>query len=117
MTKLLPIALAFLTLSCVPLPPSPQPDIAVSVTVVKSMGLRQCEGGVVSPDRLAAELKAAGVTVHTASCGSDGLMRPAVCGGGTHDIGIFSIATADLSKAKQAGFGPMASDARVTPCR
>ena len=94
------------------------PDAAM-VQVVKQRGSLQCGDGGVSPITMRKTLEIAGVQVDAARCGTDGRMRPAVCGGGTGELNVFDIASGDLPKAQALGFVPLRSlrDAEVVPCR
>lgn len=103
--------------ACAPIPADSERPADETVMLVKSMGLKQCEGGTVSPDALEAELRRAGITPRSPLCGTDGLMHITVCGAGTGDLGVFEISKADVTKAKALGFGAMPRDGRVVPCR
>ena len=95
---------------------SPAGDV---VKVFKSRGAVQCEGRGTAPEAMRAELERAGVRVQASACGSDGRMRPAVCGAGTDEINVFEIAASDLARAQGLGLTPLAParDAQVVPCR
>jgi hypothetical protein len=92
-------------------PPSP-------ASMFISLGSLQCTGGGRSLPVLRAELEAAGVPVLAASCGSDGLARPAVCGVGDGRIAIMEIAPADVAAATPLGYAPLSllPDASAGPC-
>ena len=88
--------------------------------VFKSRGAVQCEGRGTAPEAMRAELERAGVRVQASACGSDGRMRPAVCGAGTDEINLFDIAAADLPRAQALGFAPLSQlkgEAQAAPCR
>ena len=58
--------------------------------------------------------------VSSAGCGSDGRMRPAMCGATTGEINLFDIAAADLTAARALGFAPLTElggGAETVPCR
>jgi len=100
-----------------PPPAAPKPS-ASTVEVYKSLGRKQCEAGGETLDTLRAQLQRAGVVARGASCGTDGMMRAAMCGMGTGDIGIFTVRKADAVRATKAGFRPLTDlrDAERTPC-
>ena len=57
---------------------------------------------------------------NSAGCGSDGRMRPAMCGATTGEINLFDIAAADLTAARALGFAPLTElggGAETVPCR
>jgi hypothetical protein len=83
-----------------------------------SLGSLQCTGGGTSLPVLRAELEAAGVPVLAASCGSDGLARPAVCGIGDGRIAIMEFAQLDVAAATALGYAPLSllPDASAGPC-
>lgn len=78
------------------LPPPP----AGTVEVYTSTGARQCESGGFTLEDRQKELKAVGVQVLAASCGSDGRMYAAVCGGTSSKIYIFTIPSSDWPKVQ-----------------
>jgi hypothetical protein len=85
--------------------------------VYKSAGTRQCEAGAAAaPEALQQPLEAAGVRVLGRACGSDGRMRPQVCGAPDGRIVIFDIAPADADAAAKSGYAPLPADAREMPC-
>lgn len=87
--------------------------------VFKARGAVQCGGRGAGPEVMSADLEHAGITVRASACGSDGRMRPAVCGAGTGEINIFDIAASDQARAQTLGFAPLAQlrDAQRLPCR
>ena len=90
-----------------------------SVRVYKSLGGVQCgERGATLAD-LDRELTEAGARPTASTCGTDGRMRPAVCGASDGRIAIFDVPAAAASAAEAAGFVPLARarDAREAPCR
>jgi len=91
---------------------------ASTVDLYKSLERKQCEAGGETLDTLRAKLQRAGVTPTAASCGTDGMMRAAMCGMGTGDIGIFTVRKDEVVRAAKAGFRPLADlrDAERTPC-
>ena len=113
--------LAVLLLGCGATAGKPAPEDATpTVQVFKNRGARQCGGPGTPPEQMRAELERAGVRVQASACGDDGLMRPAVCGGGTGELNLFDIPAADLPRAQALGFAPLSrlgADARSVPCR
>lgn len=93
--------------------PTATQDVYVSA---KSL---QCQGGGRTLAEMQAKLVQAGVTVQSASCGADGRMRTAQCGGGDGRILIYTVPAAQAAAASAAGFRPLASlpDASRQPCR
>ncbi len=92
---------------------------AASIQIAKARGSLQCGDPGVAPDAMRKTLEDARVRVLAARCGTDGRMRPAVCGGGTGELNVFDIAPADLDKAQALGFVSLSAlrDAEVVPCR
>lgn len=73
------------------------------VRIYKSDGSRQCEGGGISPEAMKKELQ--GIRVYAAEKQTlHGMMFPAVCGGQTGSINVYTIAEQDLSEAGKRGF-------------
>lgn len=104
-----------------PAPPRPAaaaPATASTVDLYKSLERKQCEAGGETLDTLRAKLQRAGVKPTAASCGTDGMMRAAMCGMDTGDIGIFTVRKDEVARAAKAGFRPLADlrDAERTPC-
>ena len=91
---------------------------ASTVDLYKSLERKQCEAGGETLDTLRATLQRAGVEPTAASCGTDGMMRAAMCGMGTGDIGIFTVRKDEVARAAKAGFRPLTDlrDAERTPC-
>ncbi len=79
-------------------------DVQASVSVVKSTGSVQCTGGGRTLAALQAELTGAGVSVSGASCGHDGMIRPAVCGATDGTVGIFEVPAAQRAQAEALNF-------------
>lgn len=113
--------------ACAAPPAPPRPAVAApaaasttasTVDLYKSLERKQCEAGGETLDTLRAKLQRAGVTPTAASCGTDGMMRAAMCGMGTGDIGIFTVRKDEVVRAAKAGFRPLADlrDAERTPC-
>lgn len=90
-----------------------------SVSVYKSLGSLQCGAGGASVDTLEAQLRAAGVAVRATACGTDGRMRPAVCGAPDGRIGIFDVPASQRRQALAQGYSLLASlpDAQRVACR
>lgn len=89
-----------------------------NVAVYVSLGSRQCEGGGRSLADVQRSAQAAGLTIVSASCGTDGAMHAAVCGGPDGRIAILDIPGAQLATARSQGLKPLTElpDARRTPC-
>lgn len=115
----LPLALLVTLSGCAAPAPSASGPGGDVVKVFKNRGALQCEGRGTPPEAMRAELERAGVRVQASACGSDGRMRPAVCGAGTGEINLFDIAAADLPGAQALGFAPLSQlrDAQAVPCR
>ncbi len=117
------ILLAAGAAACAPVVPEQAAQAAPTasvVTVFKSRGSVQCGDRGSAPEAMRAELERSGVTVRSASCGSDGRMYPAVCGGATGEINLFEIDAADAARARALGFVPLAElrgEPQVVPCR
>ncbi|MDO5625865.1 MAG: hypothetical protein Q4G71_14380 [Pseudomonadota bacterium] len=95
-----------------------------TVRVFKPRGAVQCGARGESPEAMRQGLQQAGVRVTGAHCGTDGLMRAAVCGGATGEINLFDIPRADLPRAEALGFAPLSglradpvSPPQEVPCR
>ena len=73
------------------------------IQIYKSDGARQCEGGGISPEAMRSELQ--GIRVYAAGKSIlRGVMFPAVCGGGTGSINVYTIAAKDQAEAQKRGF-------------
>jgi hypothetical protein len=87
------------------------------VRVFKPAGTRQCEAApAATPQALLQPLEAAGVRVLGRACGSDGRMRPQVCGAPDGRIVIADVARADADTAAKLGYLPLPADAHEAPC-
>lgn len=94
---ILPAICAILT-ACASLP-----DAAARVEVQRHDGSRQCYGGGISPEAMQAQLH--GIRVYAARKDVlHGMAFAAVCGGGTPNINVYTIAADDLALAEQRGF-------------
>lgn len=96
-------------------------DETATARYAKPTGARQCEAvGNRARDLQAAveQLKAQGVTVKSASCGHDGLMRVALCGAATGDLFIVEVQGVSDARMRQASYSPMRDwpQAREMPC-
>lgn len=96
--------------------PKQSPDTAMSV--FKGQGGEQCKPDTLNLEEMQAQLVAANVEVHAVSCGTDGMINVAVCGGPTSRIGIFDIPATQLAAARSAGFAPLSDlpEAKKVPC-
>ncbi|WP_373824023.1 hypothetical protein [Neisseria dentiae] len=73
------------------------------IRIYKSDGSRQCEGGGTSLEAMKSQLQ--GIRVYTAEKQVlHGMMFPAVCGGQTGSINVYTIAEQDLPEAEKRGF-------------
>lgn len=96
--------------------PAPPP---VSYTdVYKYQGSRQCEGGGVPLEEMKRQLQASGVVVTGTSCGMDGRMYPAFCGGADGRINIFTINSNSVNSALSQGYSLLSElpGAQKTTC-
>lgn len=115
------LAIAMLGLLAVSLTACGQSDpeeIAEGGWVYRDSGAIQCESEGLSLTEMRQQLDNAGIEVRDASCGSDGIMRTAVCGAPAGRIGLFEIALADMNAAAELGFEPLDAlpEATPTPC-
>ncbi|MFO1274135.1 MAG: hypothetical protein U1F50_21100 [Rubrivivax sp.] len=100
------------TAACASAPPAP-------LAVFKYTGSRQCEGGGTPPERMRADLEAAGIQVLATACATDGRMRVAMCGAGDGRLVILEIAPEQAEAAAKLGFEPLAKlpSAQRAECR
>lgn len=110
------IALAVLSASCVSANPTPTQS---TVRVFKSMGGVQCADSGSNLTTLTQALEAAGLKVLSASCGTDGRMRAAMCGVPDGRIAIFELAAEDAPAATKLGYAALSNspDAKAAPCK
>lgn len=92
-----------------------------SVELFLSTGKRQCDATFNTQQQLARAVQAlerAGVKVLSASCGTDGLMHPAMCGASSGEVWIMSVSEVDAASAKRLGYQPITeqSQAHPSPC-
>ena len=79
------------------------PDKNASIDVYKHDGSRQCEGEGMSPQDMQSQL--GGIKVYAARKGQlQGVAFPAVCGGGTPHINVYTIDASQREQAEQRGF-------------
>jgi len=111
-------AAAALLLGASLLPACAQPPAAGSTRVFKSVGSLQCSGGGTPLPELARQLTDAGVSVSASSCGTDGRMHAARCGGSDGRIAIFEIPAAAAPAAEKLGFAALTKlpEAQATTC-
>lgn len=88
------------------------------VKVYINSGAKQCLGLGKSLEQTSAILTEAGIDNGAAECGKQqGVLFPAVCGGGTPDVNIHEIDKSDLEQAKQLGFKSVAeTDIELGKC-
>lgn len=92
---------------------------AALVKVYQSDGSVQCQSGYGnSVAAMQAELTAAGIDVLCGQKGSTGAMYPAVCGGATGAINIYTIHAQNMEAAAKLGFDAVSAlpDYRDQPC-
>lgn len=84
----------------------------------KNFGYKQCEPATVKLQDIVAQVKGAGVQVVSASCGADGRMYAAMCGGPDGRIAIIDAPSSSADKLKSLGFAPLSTlpDAQKTGC-
>lgn len=89
-----------------PAPPitNANPPPVSYVDVYKYQGSRQCENGGITLADMQTQLQMSGVNVLSGSCGADGMMYPAFCGGADGKINIFSIPSQNVPQAQAQGF-------------
>ena len=95
-------------------------DATISaVSVYKYAGSVQCTGGGNSLSEMGSQLTAAGIPVISSTCGTDGKVYAAVCGGSDGRIGIFEIAEHHSQAASAVGFASLSNlpDATNIPCQ
>ena len=110
------VVLALLSASCVSATPTPMQSTA---RVFKSMGGVQCADSGSNLATLTQALEAAGLKVLSASCGTDGRMRAAMCGAPDGRIAIFELAAEDAPAAAKLGYAALSNlpDAKLAPCK
>lgn len=97
MNKLIPFILSIALAACVAV------SDGQTIRVYKPDGARQCEGEGISVAAMQAEL--AGIGVHAAEKSHlPDVMFPAVCGGGTGSINVYTIDAQQRGQAEQRGF-------------
>ena len=92
------------------------------VLTYKATGSLQCGPNATTQENLnvtVSALKAAGVTVNSASCGSTGNPAPAVCGIPNGDIWVIAVSEESFNVAQAQGFVTAAGLPQLitTPCR
>lgn len=97
---------------CATEPPVPR------VWVAKSAGTLQCEATAPDVARLTRELQAAGVEPRQQQCGTDGRMRPMMCGAPDGRLVAYLLRAQDVEAARRAGFVPVTQmpSAQLAPC-
>ncbi len=84
--------------------PTPAPEPVTYADVYKYQGSRQCENSGVPLAEMQRQLQMSGVTVTNATCGMDGRMYPAFCGGADGKINIFTVPSTSVNAALSQGF-------------
>jgi hypothetical protein len=82
-------------------------DAAAPVSIYKSLGSLQCNGGGTTVSALQQQLAVAGIQALAASCGFDGNVYAAVCGAPDGRIGIIDIPAQAVQIATTLGFSPL----------
>ncbi len=98
--------------------PPATPVQVTYVDVYKYQGSRQCDSGGVPLAEMQRQLQAGGAVVTGSSCGMDGRMYPAFCGGADGKINIFTVTSNSMNAALAQGFTPLNSlpEAQKTSC-
>lgn len=98
--------------------PAPAPMPAPLVDVYKYQGSRQCENRGIPLQVMRRELDTARIPVINSSCGRDGRIYPASCGGADGKINIYTIPADAANAARSYGFMPITDlrGAQRTPC-
>jgi hypothetical protein len=92
-----------------------EPISDTNALVYKETGRVQCFDGAVGLEAAQTPLASQNIIVSDAFCGvKTGVMYPAVCGGATPDIYLFSIPVSQLQLAQSLGFTPVASENKMT---
>jgi hypothetical protein len=112
--SLLTLAVALATACSAPTIAQP----AAAVSVYKSFGSRQCGEPGLSRTQIERQLGEAGVPVLAFACGSDGRMRPQMCGAPDGRIAIVEVPADRVAAATRAGFTALSElpDALRQPC-
>jgi hypothetical protein len=74
------------------------------VDIYKYQGSRQCEGGGIPLAEMQRQLQSMGINVTNSSCGMDGRMYPAFCGGADGKINILTVPSTAVNSAMSQGF-------------
>lgn len=88
---------------------------ATRVSLYKYSGSIQCTGGGKSLAEMKRQLTDAGIPVLASSCGADGRVYAAMCGGADGRIGIFEISAKHSQAASVLGFAPLSKLPDATP--
>ena len=98
--------------------PAATPMPITYVDIYKYQGSRQCESGGIPLEEMQRQLQAGGAVVTGSSCGMDGRMYPAFCGGADGKINIFTVTSNSMNAALAQGFTPLNSlpEAQKTSC-
>jgi len=101
--QVIALAAALLAAACV----EPTGADELHVTMWKSLGSRQCQGGGTTAQALAEALRSAGVEVVSIACGRDGNVRPMLCGLPDDRIAVIELPGAQRALAAAQGFAPI----------
>jgi len=86
-----------------------EPTSTTTVSLYKHAGSVQCTGGGMTRAAMERQLADAGVQVLGSSCGTDGMVYPALCGGLDGRISIFEVPASHAPAASAAGFAPLSN--------
>ncbi|CAA6803982.1 MAG: Unknown protein [uncultured Thiotrichaceae bacterium] len=90
---------SFFIVACNPVAPT------TTVKVYKAQGSISCDpGSGTSLTAMSGILNKSGIAVRSAHCGSDGLVRAAVCGVSTGKLNVYEIDASDLNSVIRMGF-------------
>lgn len=84
-----------------------------AVAVYLTLGSRQCQDGGRSLAEVQKMLSEAGVKVLAATCGTDGMAYPAVCGAPDGRIAIVDVPEGQVEAARKLGFSLLSDRPRA----
>ena len=91
---------------------------SANINLYKYAGSVQCTGGGLTLPEMTLQLTNASIQVLSSSCGTDGNVYAAVCGGADGRIGIFEVPSSQEQAASAVGFAPLSNlpSASKTAC-
>jgi len=91
---------------------------SANINLYKYAGSVQCTGSGLTLPEMTLQLTSANIQVLSFSCGTDGKVYAAVCGGGDGRIGIFEVPSSQEQAASVVGFAPLSDipSASKTAC-